>query len=379
MSAVQVLPHSPAHMLNASYSRDYGRGNVDVFVWCRWYRQRLGIPQGSITSPFLCNLYLSHLQRTLLSPLLRSPKVPEGLQASGACITQQPQHPLRLLEDVPHPLLHTAQQDHQQPSPEAHGLSQEDLQVDQDGPVLYRSLLEDADLIGSHPSPRPQCTLMELPPDTQLESQPSTQLESQSNTQLDEAMEHVGDTQPDDSTLPLPAPPESVSALSVAQHVSHTSPACPASEPTHPSSSPHQHVHNTSQVPFIHVEPDPVAPAAQGVPDPLLMRMADDFLLVSPAHAVAEAVCDACVHELPAHGVSVSADKMASNVSLQALHGAPSGATCSHATAKTEDAVNTGREWGVQGGHDGKQSRAKVPWCGLLVNSETLSVEVSPA
>jgi hypothetical protein len=33
--------------------------------------QRQGIPQGSITSSFLCNLYLSHLQSTLLAPLLQ--------------------------------------------------------------------------------------------------------------------------------------------------------------------------------------------------------------------------------------------------------------------------------------------------------------------
>lgn len=37
---------------------------------CRWYVQSRGIPQGSVTSSFLCNLYLSHLQSTVLDPLL---------------------------------------------------------------------------------------------------------------------------------------------------------------------------------------------------------------------------------------------------------------------------------------------------------------------
>lgn len=39
-------------------------------VACRWCVQQRGIPQGSITSSLLCDLFLSHLQSTVLAPVL---------------------------------------------------------------------------------------------------------------------------------------------------------------------------------------------------------------------------------------------------------------------------------------------------------------------
>lgn len=182
----------------------------ELSPWCRWYRQCRGIPQGSLTSPFLCNLFLNHLQHTLLLPLVYTP----------ASAHQRPGRPI---------------------------------------------------------------------------------------TSAQNALE-----QPQVST-------------------SHHSPPC-----------------------------------MDIMQQPLLMRIADDFLLVSPCQRTAEAVANACMHELPKHGIVVSADKMACNTMLWAMRGGKLGDNC----------AAIGHVPNCMSSSGNKNTKMKVPWCGLLIDSSTLAVEV---
>lgn len=104
------------------------------------------------------------------------------------------------------------------------------------------------------------------------------------------------------------------------------------------------------------------------------MRIADDFLLVSPSKEVAEAVSHACVHELPKHGISVSTDKMSCNVPLQALDG--EGVGEAKLDGKSCGGEENGEKYGGIDREDRKVLKEKVAWCGLLIDSAALSVEV---
>lgn len=126
------------------------------------------------------------------------------------------------------------------------------------------------------------------------------------------------------------------------------------------------------------------------------MRMADDFLLVSARHDAADRVARTCMHELPKHNVHVSTDKMCCNVRLPSLMGTeqPSvgsrGPSCGpeDGASRSNQGVNCAGNWneheGASDGVDcdggkgtrGLKIRSKVPWCGLLLNTKDLSIEV---
>ena len=200
------LPPSGSMFRKVNWIHSTNQFECELSPWCRWYRQCRGIPQGSLTSPFLCNLFLNHLQHTLLLPLVYTP----------ASAHQRPGRPI---------------------------------------------------------------------------------------TSAQNALE-----QPQVST-------------------SHHSPPC-----------------------------------MDIMQQPLLMRIADDFLLVSPCQRAAEAVASACMHELPKHGITVSVEKMACNTVLRAMHGGKPG--------------DSAAERGELRDMSSATNKRKVPWCGLLIDSATLTVEV---
>ena len=100
-----------------------------------------------------------------------------------------------------------------------------------------------------------------------------------------------------------------------------------------------------------------LAPAGDGgqAIEPHLVRWVDDFLFISPSQEQAEAFAGKMAAGIPEYGCSVNVEKTASNFDLHLPGGRAPGAPRGEV-------------------RDGAGNRF-VPWCGLLLNCETLDVQ----
>eukprot|EP00892_Ulva_mutabilis_P009365 jgi/Ulvmu1/6800/UM031_0001.1 len=328
-----------------------------VKLGSRWHEQQRGIPQGAITSSLLCDLFLSHLQTMVLIPALHLPQDTQH--------TQHAQHPAHLRHRAASAAAAPSRSDDPIATAAMHLSVQNTADVH-----MMSTCCETADMLcaahpcDSHSTPRAQT----------------------------------------DRTVPTVQQAGVIEGAGGQPAAQVLCAVCRCAAAAERST---QH-------------------AARAL-RPLLVHMADDFLLLTAVPEVAQRVAAACSEELPKHGVTVSTDKMHCSHPLPGLRPRhispatptppPSRAAASHAAhtppcpqadattslnavtgmpgprcvanvcapspcnqaapAAVPDrhAARVGLEGSQQGRVVGLGPANRVPWCGLLLDVETLSLQ----